>query len=178
MSECRKSNNLGSWKQVVDRVGEAVAYAALRQGTLPHIPHSWLKPGHGVKWPDSHEFLIQNTEWNTRWRDEFEVEVDEDTPDDAELTKWMHTSCTDERALPFQNVSMEDWRAIANGVQTGIPDGVDMTSPPAATAEPTAAERAVHPEYQGKAYDDTHAAVVKNIKTAMESWPKKSKATM
>jgi len=49
---------LGSWKQVLDRFGHNVAYAALRQGTLPYVPHSLLLPGHGVKWPESHEFVL------------------------------------------------------------------------------------------------------------------------
>ena len=49
---------LGSWKQVLDRLGPNVAYAALRQGTLPYVPHSFLLPGHGVKWPESHEFVL------------------------------------------------------------------------------------------------------------------------
>ena len=53
-----KNNELGSWKEVLDRHGPAVAYAALRQGTLPYVPHSLLLPGHGVKWPESHGFLM------------------------------------------------------------------------------------------------------------------------
>ena len=100
LTEYRNNNQLGSWKQVVDRVGETVAYAAIRQGTLPHLPHSWLRPGHGVKWPDSHEFVIQSTEWSTSWRDEIEVDVDESTLDGTELEQWMHDSCA-EGALPI-----------------------------------------------------------------------------
>ena len=36
--EWGKNVKLGSWKEVVDKHGEAVAYAALRQGTLAHVP--------------------------------------------------------------------------------------------------------------------------------------------
>ena len=69
---------LGSWKQVLDRVGHNVAYAALRQGTLPYVPHSLLLPGHGVKWPESHEFVLTNRFWRVSWQSE--VEFSDDDP--------------------------------------------------------------------------------------------------
>ena len=59
IKEWGKQTELATWKQVLDRLGENVAYAALRQGRLPYVPHSLLLPGHGVKWPDSHEFVLE-----------------------------------------------------------------------------------------------------------------------
>ena len=38
IKEWGKTAELGSWKQVLDRLGQNVAYAALRQGTLPYVP--------------------------------------------------------------------------------------------------------------------------------------------
>ena len=58
LKEWGKTAELSSWQQVLDRHGQNVAYAALRQGTLPYVPHSMLKPGHGLKWPESHEFVL------------------------------------------------------------------------------------------------------------------------
>ena len=54
---------LGSWKEVLDKHGEDVAYAALRQGTLAHVPHTLLKEGHGVRWPESHQFIMEESWW-------------------------------------------------------------------------------------------------------------------
>ena len=59
IKEWGKHAELSSWKQVLEKLGNVVAYTALRQGTLPYVPHSLLLPGHGVKWPDSHEFLLE-----------------------------------------------------------------------------------------------------------------------
>ena len=40
--EWGKTAELCSWQQVLDRHGQNVAYEALRQGTLPYVPHSLL----------------------------------------------------------------------------------------------------------------------------------------
>ena len=56
---------LGSWKTVLDRRGQNVAYAAPRQGALPYVPHSLLLPGHGVKWLESHEFILSKQFWKS-----------------------------------------------------------------------------------------------------------------
>ena len=37
----------------------------------------------------------------------------------------------------------------------------------------TEQERAVHPEYYGKDYDELHGAVKKNIDLFLREWPKK-----
>ena len=67
--EFGKKEELVSWKAVVDLHGEAVAYAALRQGTIPYVPHTLLLPGHGVKWPESHEFVISRRYWSQTWKE-------------------------------------------------------------------------------------------------------------
>ena len=61
---------LGSWRQVLDRHGPAVAYAALRQRSLPYVPHTLLSEGHNVAWPDSHEFILTRKWWTESWRTE------------------------------------------------------------------------------------------------------------
>ena len=47
IKEWGKTSELGSWKQVLDRHGQNVAYAALRQGTLPYVPTVCCYPGTG-----------------------------------------------------------------------------------------------------------------------------------
>ena len=86
-----KHVGLGSWKQVLDTLGANVAYAALRQGRLPYVPHSLLLPGHNVKWPESHELVLTKKYWNTSWRDEVEWRTDDEDPDiiNAEVQKWL-----------------------------------------------------------------------------------------
>ena len=79
IKEWGKQTELATWKQVLDRLGENVAYAALRQGTLPYVPHSLLLPGHGVKWPDSHEFVLEKY-WHENWREEVVWQTDDEDP--------------------------------------------------------------------------------------------------
>ena len=64
---------MASWKQVIDRHGPNVAYAALKQGTLPYVPHSLLLPGHDVKWPESHEFIMSRKYWNKSWKSDIAI---------------------------------------------------------------------------------------------------------
>ena len=87
---------LGSWKQVVDRHGPAVAFAALRQGTLPYIPHTLLRPGHGVAWPESHEFILTRRWWKESWRNEitYRGTSEADTAkEERDIRKWLMEKC-------------------------------------------------------------------------------------
>ena len=74
--EWGKTQELASWRQVIQRHGATVSYEALRLGTLPYVPHSLLVPSHTVKWPESHEFLMERKYWKQRWRDEISFETD------------------------------------------------------------------------------------------------------
>ena len=160
-----KNNELGSWKAVLDRHGENVAYAALRQGTLPYVPHSLLRPGHGVKWPESHEFILERRYWKTSWREEVNFE----TPDERTAT----AAEIDDFLAKRGDVSCPGWDEMLARAATGIPSGMDCSQP----AEPareikTEEERAVHPQHCGKKYDEQHAATQKNLQKVIAEWPK------
>ena len=77
IQEWGKDMQLGSWKLVLDTHGPNVAYEALRQGTLPYVPHILLLPGHGLKFPESHEFLMARQFWGERWKTEIEYPDDD-----------------------------------------------------------------------------------------------------
>ena len=163
-----ETSELGSWKQVLDRHGQNVAYAALRQGTLPYVPHSLLLPGHGVKWPESHEFILSRQFWNEHWRSEITFETDEENAaTQNEIHKWL----ADNR-VEFSD--HQEWSVVRGSALTGIPQGSELPTPePAATAFiKTEAERAVHPEFYGPKYDELHAAVAKNVSKVTQEWPK------
>ena len=58
---------------------------------------------------------------------------------------------------------------------TGIPQGEQMEAPaeaPTATVVKTEQERAVHPDYNGKEYDELHGTVKKNIEIFLREWAK------
>ncbi len=61
-----------------DKHGPEVAYAALKQGALPDVPHTLRLHGHGVKWPNSHQFISEPRFWNEARREELEITVPED----------------------------------------------------------------------------------------------------
>ena len=88
--EWGKNVKLGSWKEVVDKHGEAVAYAALRQGTLAHVPHTLLRENHGVKWPNSHQFIMEDSWWTASWREEvnFELAAEREATQ-AHIQQWL-----------------------------------------------------------------------------------------
>ena len=118
---------LGSWKQVLDRHGKNVAYAALKQGNLPYVPHSLLSAGHGVPWPESHEFVLTRKWWKATWRVEVHYRGKEtaDTADEqAMILEWLNkdgdVSCPD----------TDSWESMQGRLQTGIPDGEPNFPPP------------------------------------------------
>ena len=162
-------HEIGSWVAVLKRHCEKVAYAALKQGTLPHKPHGLLLPGHNAPWPESHEFLLERRYWTSSWRKELQGWCD-DTEDP------IVQETTDE----FANIggtmpSLTDWKSTA---QHCIPEGITMV-PPAVTAtlpaQPLKAnERAVHPDYCGKRYDELYTKETKNMTKAMAEWKKKN----
>ena len=63
---------------------------------------------------------------------------------------------------------------------TGIPAGEVMTVPPPAVPAPIGLknehERAVHPDYCGKGYDELYGTTNKNIQKVMQQWPVKKLA--
>lgn len=163
---------LGSWKQVLDRVGHNVAYAALRQGTLPYVPHSLLLPGHGVKWPESHEFVLTRKFWKETWQSEVEFR-----DDDPEITQKAIKEFLDTPGN--QSEAHQTWEELTGTVMRGIPNGEEMETPvqaePAATATSVKSEfeRSIHPEFCGVKYDELHSTTVKNITKVTGQWPGK-----
>ena len=168
IKEWGKSAELGSWKQVLDRHGQNVACAALRQGTLPYVPHTLLLPGHGVKWPESHEFLMERKFWNQHWREEVRFESDDDNAvTKAEINQWL-------RDNGVQCDEHQEWSDVKDSALTGIPSGMDMPSlaPTPTVTVKTEEERAIHPDFCGPKYDELHSQVAKNIQRVIQEWPK------
>ena len=119
---------LGSWKDVVDKYGEAVAKASLRQGTLPHVPHPFLLPGHGLQWPDSHQFIMEDEWWTLSWREKLSFEsAGEQEATQAQIEQWLRES--DPQWL---RENLEAFRAGASA-STGIPR-LDLVAPAATAA--------------------------------------------
>ena len=154
---------LGSWKQVLDRHGPTVAYAALRQGTLPYIPHTLLKTGHGVKWPESHEFILTRRWWKETWRTEitYRGTAEADTAkEERDIRKWLK-----EKGELRESHDSESWEEMHGRLRTGSPAGEDVN--PAAAPAPahcppqTDTERAVNPAHYGPEYDEIHDSVIK-----------------
>jgi len=114
LKEWGKTRRLGSWKEVCDLHGENVALAALKQGTLPYCPHPLLKPNHGVKWPDSHQFVLTETAWRDSWNTEDGVEAD------AEYTQ---NEIDELFAAHEPPPELPAWDAFRANASTGIPQG-------------------------------------------------------
>ena len=155
MDSWGKDKKLGSWKQLCDKHGKEVAYAALKQGTIPHVPHTVLKPGHGVQWPENRQFVMEETYWKQHWRDTITWETDDDEfPADleAQISKFIGESDT------------PAWEEFQKTAEAGIPTGMVFPQP-AATAVPikTEIERAIHPNHSGPKYDQEHASLFKNL---------------
>ena len=165
LKEWGKSAELCSWQQVLDRHGQNVAYAALRQGTLPYVPHSLLLAGHNVKWPERLEFLMEKRYWNDSWREEINFESDEDHAKTKEaITQWLREN---EPGCNSQTFTIEEFSDLRDSAMTGIPTGVDMptaAAAPAETAIVSATERAVHPDFYGVKYDELHNTVGKTCR--------------
>ena len=121
---------LGSWKDVVDKYGEAVAKASLRQGTPPHVPHPFLLPGHGVRWPDSHQFTMEESWWSLSWREKLNFEsAGEQEATQAQVDLWLR-----ENDPPYKvedNPNLEAIRLAA--LQAPIPENVAMAPVPPCT---------------------------------------------
>lgn len=152
---------------MVDRHGANVAYAALRQGTLPYVPHSLLLPGHGVKWAESHEFVLERRFWNSTWREELNFETSDETmATDAQIQKFV--------AAEGSDIGLPAWDEFRANAKTGIPSGMDCGSRPAEPAREmkTEEERAVHPECCGKKYDELRAMTAKSVHKVIIEWPK------
>ena len=166
--EWGKKEELASWKQVVDKHGSNVAYAALRQGTLPYVPHTLLLPGHGVKWPESHEFIMSRTYWTSSWKDELAIVADdEDMPSDETIDKFISEAGYD---TGIARLKTRD--AVLAGALTGIPKDIGEQAETATPEVRTEAMRSIHPEHSGNKYDEVHNTVMKNIAKCMSEWPR------
>ena len=155
VQEIGSETELGSWKMVLDRHGPNVAFEALRQGTLAYVPHNLLREGHRVKWPESHEFVMDRRFWKTNWRDEISFETDDEHAEtQSAIEEWMKQN------VPEGDVSrtLQSYEDLMKGANTGIPDDVTMNEPnsdvsytgQADTAIKSEADRAVHPQHYGK----------------------------
>ena len=162
-----QETELGSWKQVLGRLGNNVAYAALRQGTLPYVPHSLLLPNHGVKWPESHEFVLTKKYWHEHWKQE--VAFDDEDP--AATQQAIDEFLSNPEAQCEEHTSRTELNAT---VMTGIPNGETMETPePAAPAATNVSvksefERSAHPEFCGVKYDELHSSTVKNMQKVIQ----------
>ena len=171
-----KETELGSWKQVVDRHGPAVAFAALRQGTLPYVPHSLLLPGHGLKFPESHEFLMARRFWGETWKTEIEYPDDDPIETQHGIDEFLRKENSNTLEMTVARASR------------GLPEGVTLPAPPpqqdpAATVAPTLPAATAHPAatvpikqegvpaHCGVKYDEAHGSASKNITKVVGQWP-------
>ena len=165
MDSWGKEKKLGSWKQLCDKHGKEVAYAALKQGTIPHVPHTMLKPGHGVQWPENRQFVMEETYWKQHWRDTITWETDDDEfPADleAQISKFIAES----------NDAPKAWDEFAATAETAIPTGMHFPQPAAAAVVQTEIERAIHPDHSGPKYDELHAFTLKQLNKLVGEWSK------
>ena len=198
ITEWGAKTRLVSWKGVIDEHGANVAYTALKQGTLPYVPHTLLLPGHDVPWPESHQFVMESKLWTQTWREEINFETDEE---------WHHTQKDMANWLrhhdPSFKADMGDLDSLMGSAKTGIPTGMESSAnsaPSVAAAVPTSvagragpagavqagpaeqggavdkqiseAERRVHPAHYGPEYDKQHEIAKKNIQRVLVEWPK------
>ena len=159
-----KDKKLGSWKQLCDKHGKDVAYAPLKQGTIPHVPHTMLKPGHGVQWPEDRQFVMEETFWKQQWRDTITWETDDDefpADLDAQISKFIAENNDD---------TPKTWDEFAVTAEKGIPTG--MHFPPVADVAvvQNPIERAIHPDYSGPKYDELHTYTLKQLNKLVNDW--------
>jgi len=131
-----------------------------------------------VKWPESHEFVLTKKIWHEKWRDEVTFTSDEDpAKTQQEIEKFL--------ANPETGSSVDHhltWDECKATAMTGIPSGESMEPPPTPEPAVTAVtvksehERAVHPDFCGAKYDETHSLTVKNIAKLIQQWPGKANA--
>ena len=126
--------------------------------------------GHGVKWPNSHQFIMEESWWTASWREEVNFEsTAEREATEAHIQQWLR-----ENDPHYKNTS--DLETLGAGAKTGIPENAEMLPPapaPTAASVPSEAERGVHPEFYGPEYDKLHEEVMKNLSDAIASWQKK-----
>ena len=147
---------LGSWKKVLDTHGPNVAYAALRQGTLPYIPHTLLRDGHGVKWPESHEFIMKRQFWRETWREEFRLESDTDhAHTKKEIDAWLTSN-------KVQQDDHQQFDELLASAKTGIPHGIEMPLPTPTATVKMEEQPGIQPQQDscGPKYDELHSHVV------------------
>ena len=165
--EMLKSCELGSWKQVLDRYGWAVSCAALRQGTLPYVPHSLLKPGHGVAWPEDHEFIRTKSMWTTVWRTEVgQTATGPKSTHDIEAFLAQHDRGMKDNNLP-DNIRT---------APRAVPQAPADSASPAVETPTDSVRAAADPYWQqnwGPDYDEAHNTALTNIPKAITEWQQK-----
>ena len=86
-----ETKDLGTWKTGLERHGPLVAYAALQAGTLPYVPRGPLSDGHGLAWPDSHEFVVSRKFWKNTWRNELTFLSEAETSEtERQINEWLN----------------------------------------------------------------------------------------
>ena len=165
IKECLQPENLASWTEVVNKYGP-VAHTAMREGILPYVPNRLLHPGHRVKWPESHEFVINQRWWSSTWKDT--------------LSYILYSLPSQETFDGFLNAQAGRHITGIVGVDalharafTDMPDVIAMLEGPAETA-PTAItpqERAVHPDHSVTLENDMHDAILTSIRKFCKVWP-------
>ena len=77
-------------------------------------------------------------------------------------------------AAEGRDAGLPEWEDFVKSAATGIPSGLDCGSLPAEQAHgiKTEEERAVHPAYCGKKYDDKHTLTQKNLQKIIAEFPK------
>ena len=165
MDSWGKDKKLGSWKQLCDKHGKEVSYAALKQGTIPHVAHTLLKPGHGVQWPENRQFVMEETYWKQHWRDTITWETDGDEfPADleAQISEFIAENKDD---------TPEAWDEFAATAETAIPTWMHFPQPAAAAVvQISDDERAIHPDYSGTKYDELHTVTLKILNKLVSEW--------
>ena len=162
-----KDKQLGSWKQLCDKHGKEVAYRALKQVMIPHVPNTMLMPGHGVQWPENRQFVMEERFWMPHWRDTITWETDDyEFPADleAQISKFIAESNDD---------TPKAWDEFAATAETAIPTWMHFPQPAAAAVvQISDDERAIHPDYSGTKYDELHALTFKNLNKLVSEWAK------
>ena len=167
--EWKATGQLTSWEELTTKHGEAVAYAALRYGRLPYVPHTSLLPGRSVQWPWSHQFVKSQMLWSSTWKETFGFNCAdcEDMPSQETIDEFLR------RLGGFHNVTgIEGRNALRKrDGSTGTTVILKESRGPAETAPQLIPRPHVHhPDHSGKEYNDLHATTMQKIAKLFSQW--------
>ena len=83
------------------------------------MPHSLLLPGHGVPWPESHEFVLTKKYWHEHWKQEVAFDDEDPVATQQAIDEFLaspETQCEEHTS----------WTELTATVMTGIPSGETM----------------------------------------------------